>query len=93
MVEETNAWNNIPLDDYERHMQHETVGQAQLLNELTKKYITEHEPEHPLFLGVSGGNGLEHIDTDKVKMVYGIDINESYLDETQKRYGEKINTC
>ena len=86
----TNAWNRIPLDDYERHMEHETVAQSQLLNDLTNKYLQKHNPEWPLFLGISGGNGLEHIDINKTKRVYGIDINKSYLEETQKRFGEKI---
>ncbi|SEP40539.1 hypothetical protein SAMN05428947_114170 [Mucilaginibacter sp. OK283] len=43
-----------------------------------------------MFLGISGGNGLEHIDINKTKIVYGIDVNQSYLDETKKRFGEKI---
>jgi len=86
----TNAWNSIPLEDYERHMQHKEVAQSQLLNHLTKKYLQKHNPESPLFLGVSGGNGLEHIDINKTKRVYGIDVNKSYLEETQKRFGEKI---
>jgi len=89
-MNKTNAWNSIPLEDYERHMQHETVAQAQLLNDLTNKYLKKHHPENPLFLGVSGGNGLEHIDINKTKRVYGIDVNQSYLEETQKRFGEKI---
>ncbi|SFD82300.1 hypothetical protein SAMN05518672_103366 [Chitinophaga sp. CF118] len=89
-MDKTNAWNRIPLEDYERHMQHEGVAQAQLLNHLTNKYLQKHNPESPLFLGVSGGNGLEHIDINKTKIVYGIDVNKSYLEEAQKRFGEKI---
>ena len=46
-----NAWNNIPLDDYEQHMQHKDVAQSQLLNELTNKYLLKHRPENILFLG------------------------------------------
>jgi hypothetical protein len=42
---EKNAWNRIPLEDYEQHMQHETVTQAQLLNNLTNKYLQKHNPE------------------------------------------------
>ena len=86
----TNAWNRIPLEDYERHMQHENVAQAQLLNDLTSKYLKKHSPESPLFLGVTGGNGLEHIEINKTKTVYGIDVNQSYLEETKKRFGGKI---
>ncbi|MFC0517346.1 class I SAM-dependent methyltransferase [Mucilaginibacter angelicae] len=89
-MNKANAWNRIPLEDYEQHMQHENVAQAQLLNDLTKKYLLKHNPESPLFLGISGGNGLEHIDVNKTKIVYGIDVNQSYLDETKKRFGERI---
>lgn len=89
-MNKTNAWNRIPLKDYEQHMQHENVAQAQLLNNLTGKYLQKHHPESLLFLGISGGNGLEHIDINKTKIVYGIDVNQSYLEETKKRFGEKI---
>lgn len=86
----TNAWNKIPLEDYERHMQHKDVAQSQLLNRLTHKYLQKQHPVNALFLGVSGGNGLEHIDAIQTKSVYGIDVNKLYLEETQKRFGEKI---
>lgn len=89
-MEMTNPWSTIPLGDYEHHMQHKSVVQAQLLSSLTKKYLQKHYPENILFLGISGGNGLEHIHPDKVKRVCGIDINQSYLDETEKRFSSKI---
>jgi len=87
---DTNAWNNIPLDDYESHMKQPNVGQAQLLNVLTKKYLQKHSPEHILFLGISGGNGLEHISQKDVKRIFAIDVNQSYLEETHRRYGNKL---
>lgn len=90
-MSKTNPWNNIPLADYELHMEHQDVGQAQLLNLLTSRYLQKANPENVLFLGVSGGNGLEHINTNKVKIACAIDINESYLEETRKRFSEKIS--
>lgn len=90
-MNETNPWNNIPLTDYELHMQHKDVGQSKLLNSLTGKYLEKYNPENVLFLGISGGNGLEHIDADRVKRVCAVDINNSYLDETRERFGEKIH--
>lgn len=87
---ETNAWNAIPLADYEQHMQHEAVGQAQLLNQLTGKYLRKHQPHYLLFLGVSGGNGLEHVDKERVSRVCGIDINAAYLAEARTRFGATI---
>lgn len=89
-MDNNNPWNNIPLTDYELHMEHQDVGQAKLLNHLTGKYLTKHKPENILFLGISGGNGLEHVDIEKVKSVWAIDINEAYLEETRKRFGQKM---
>lgn len=37
-------------------------------------------------LGVAGGNGLEHIGTDKFRRVYGVDINADYLSAVSQRY-------
>ncbi len=81
-----NIWNTIPLEDYERHMQHESVGQLQLLNNLTKKYLKKLSPEIVMFLGISGGNGLEHIDNNITSQVFGIDINQ----KLSRRNGKAI---
>ena len=85
-----NVWNKIPLEDYELHMQHESVGQLHLLNNLTKKYLEKLNPEIAMFLGIAGGNGLEHIDNNVTSQVFGIDINQNYLDETEKRFKNQI---
>jgi 2-polyprenyl-3-methyl-5-hydroxy-6-metoxy-1,4-benzoquinol methylase len=89
---DSNPWIHIPLDDYERHMSHRLVGQAALLNALTKKYLDAIKPEAVIFLGIAGGNGLEHIDNQATRSVYGIDINQDYLDTAFKRYKESIPT-
>lgn len=85
-----NVWNKIPLEDYELHMQHKSVGQLHLLNNLTKKYLEKLCPETILFLGIAGGNGLEYIDNRVTNQVFGIDINQNYLNETKKRFKDKI---
>jgi SAM-dependent methyltransferase len=85
-----NPWLHIPLEDYERHMSHHLVGQSTLLNSLTKKYLDETKPETVIFLGIAGGNGLEHIDNNITQSVYGIDINQDYLDTAFKRYKHRI---
>jgi len=86
-----NPWKEIPLEDYESHMLHSTVGQLALLNTLTKKYLDNIKPAIAVFLGVAGGNGLEHIDNGITKQVVGIDINQHYLDATLERYGNSID--
>ena len=85
-----NVWKTIPLEDYELHMQHETVGQLQVLSNLTKEYLEKLSPEIVMFLGVAGGTGLEPIDNKVTSRVFGIDINQNYLDETRKRFRHQI---
>jgi predicted TPR repeat methyltransferase len=88
----SNPWMEIPIDDYEQHMSHSSVGQLSLLSSLTKKYLTKIKPATCLFIGIAGGNGLEHIDNDISKNVIGIDINQKYLDVSFKRYRDRIDS-
>ena len=83
-------WNQVPLEDYERHMQHDSVAQLQLLQSLTGKYLQLLLPHTTLFLGIAGGNGLDQIDSKITQKIVGLDINASYLDETRKRYQTKL---
>jgi hypothetical protein len=41
-----------------------------------------------MILGIAGGNGLEHIEIKKTDIVYGVDINEKYLEACRQRYSE-----
>ncbi|HEY9341300.1 MAG TPA: class I SAM-dependent methyltransferase [Hanamia sp.] len=88
----SNPWTEIPLADYERHMLDTSVGQLSLLNTLTKKYLAKIKPATCLFMGIAGGNGLEHINRNVSKNVIGIDINQEYLDVSFKRYNDKIDS-
>ena len=51
-----------------------------------KSQFEDYPVDTVMILGIAGGNGLEHIDIKKYKKVYGVDINELYLQETQMRY-------
>ncbi len=81
-----NPWEKIELFDYEKHMSHETVGQLQCLNSLMEGQLNRYPAESVIVLGIAGGNGLEHIKKEKLKKVYGIDINVGYLNECRTRY-------
>lgn len=81
-----NPWTEINLDDYEKHMSLENIYQLQTLNEMMCEQLGSYGGETIMILGVAGGNGLEHIDQNKFRLVYGVDINQSYLDECSKRY-------
>lgn len=85
-----NVWNAILLEDYERHMTHGSVVQMQLLSSLTKKYLDKYKPASIMFLGIAGGNGLEHIDTGCTSEVIGIDINRTYLEKVKQRFEKNI---
>lgn len=81
-----NPWEEIPLSDYENHMKLDSVMQLQAMNQMMNGQFHTYPVDSIMILGVAGGNGLEHIDREKYKKVYGIDINEGYLEAVQERY-------
>ncbi len=81
-----NPWKEISLDDYENHMSLDSVYQLQTMNAIMKAQFEDYQTETAMILGIAGGNGLEHIRTEKYKAVYGIDINEDYLEKIRERY-------
>lgn len=81
-----NPWEEIKLDDYEKHMSLDSVMQLQAMNSIMKDQFGEYPVETVMVLGIAGGNGLEHISTDKYNTVYGVDINAEYLKAVSKRY-------
>ena len=82
----TNPWEEIDLDDYEKHMSLESVYQLQAMNEIMREQFDAYDAETVMILGIAGGNGLEHINKDEFKSVYGVDINQNYLNECKRRY-------
>ena len=83
-----NPWEEISLDDYEKHMRLDSVRQLQALDAIMQEQFATYPVETAAVLGVAGGNGLEHIDTNKFRTVYGIDINADYLRAVSERYTE-----
>ncbi|MFA9380298.1 MAG: class I SAM-dependent methyltransferase [Acetanaerobacterium sp.] len=79
-------WETVSLEDYEAHMSLAQVHQMQTLSEIMKSQLDDYPVQSVAILGISGGNGLEHVDTGKIKTVYGIDVNESYLDACRERF-------
>ena len=82
----SNPWEEISLSDYENHMSLESVNQLQTMNSLMKKQFSDYPVKTAMVLGIAGGNGLEHVSSDKFEKVYGIDINEGYLKTVKERY-------
>ena len=83
-----NPWREIDLDAYENHMSLDSVFQLQSLNKMMKDQFYSYSVQSIMVLGVAGGNGLEHIDKRTIKKVYGVDINQDYLEVCVSRYPE-----
>ena len=86
-VNMNNPWEEISLDDYENHMKLDSVMQLQTMNSMMKDQFEAYPVTTAIVLGIAGGNGLEHVSRDKYQTVYGIDINEDYLNAVSERYG------
>ena len=83
-----NPWEEIGLEDYENHMKLDSVKQLQTLNSITKAQFDKYPVTTAMVLGIAGGNGLEHVDCGKYSTVYGVDINEKYLETVASRFEE-----
>ena len=81
-----NPWEDISLSDYERHMSLDSIRQLQGMNEMMKEQFAAFPVKTAMVLGIAGGNGLEHIDSDKYEKIYGVDINVEYLRAVENRY-------
>lgn len=86
-----NPWLTINANDYEEHMSDKSVLQLQELGNITRDQLNDYTPEKVLILGIATGNGLEFINNRITKYVFGIDINESYLELCYKRFSSTIN--
>lgn len=83
-----NPWNHISLSDYEQHMGDPGVGQLQAFSRILKEQMQDWQPARICMLGGGPGAGLEHVDKNRVRRVFLLDINESYLAESRARHPE-----
>ena len=90
-----NPWEEISLSDYENHMSLSSVNQLQAMNKMMKFQFEAYPVTSAIVFGVAGGNGLEYVNLKKYSKIYGIDINNAYLDNVKKRYSfmEDILEC
>ena len=84
--EMNNPWEEIKLDDYEKHMSLDSVKQLQTMNRMMENQLDAYPVTTAMILGVAGGNGLEHVSKDKYQIIYGVDINKEYLEAVSIRY-------
>lgn len=83
-----NPWLTLPLEDYEGHMGSTSVNQLKPLADLFGEALARLRPRSVALLGVAGGNGLEHVDSNLTTRVVGIDVNPAYLAATRQRFPE-----
>jgi predicted TPR repeat methyltransferase len=81
-----NPWLDIPLLDYEGHMNSANVAQLTPLADLFEEALRFCRPESVAILGIAGGNGLDRIDLRLTKRIVGIDIHAAYLNSIRSRY-------
>ena len=88
---ENNPWFNIRPNDYDAHMSHPNVKQTQILNRIIKEQLelipaSVRPASKAAILGITNGNGLEHVVSCNVGHIIGIDINPAFLDECRTRF-------
>jgi hypothetical protein len=79
-------WQGIRLNVYEQHMSDPSVGQLQMLRQITNEQLTAFPSRSIGILGVAGGNGLDLIDPAVTDTVFGFDVNAEYLGACEARY-------
>lgn len=84
-----NPWSQVPYGDYERHMNHETVGQLAALSEITNEKVMQRNPQTVAVYGACTGNGFAHF--VDAQLVYAVDLNPTYLSVCHDRYEPILN--
>ena len=84
-----NPWNQVPYVDYERHMNHETVGQSAFLSDITGEKVGQRNPQTVAVYGACTGNGFAHF--VDARTVYAVDLNPTYLAVCHDRYEPILN--
>lgn len=84
----TNPWLEVPLADYEGHMEH--AGQAQVLERIFGRALRTLRPQSVAVLGAAGGNGFEHLVSGKVARTVALDLNPGYLMQLERRFGHRL---
>ncbi len=81
-----NPWLDIPLADYEAHMESPEVAQAQMIAGTLADLLETHRPQSLAVIGCAGGNGFDRVDRSRTTRVVGVDINPMYLAEARRRF-------
>ena len=85
------AWLSVELEDYERHVELDHVGQAPAIRSCIASAIRQWQPQSLLYLGCAGGNGLEA--ASGIAQVVAVDFNQRYLNQAALRHPEINFLC
>jgi ubiquinone/menaquinone biosynthesis C-methylase UbiE len=85
-----NPWLEIPLADYEAHMNLPEIAQAEFLGDVFRDMLKRHSPHSVAILGCAGGNGFEHLSAGAITRVVGVDINPEYIEEARRRFKDPL---
>jgi SAM-dependent methyltransferase len=83
MTSGDNPWLQIPVADYEAHM--EAVGQTAALRQLFSSIYWGVKPRRLAVLGCTTGADFDVMDPAVTAVAAGVDINERYLDVAANR--------
>ena len=81
-----NPWVTVPAADYERHMEHESVRQGEMIRKHLARCLERFEPESLLYLGAGVGNGLENARVSRLRDILAVDVNAEYLATLHDRF-------
>jgi ubiquinone/menaquinone biosynthesis C-methylase UbiE len=93
MKQSENPWLKIPIVDYVGHMSDSHVLQYQMLNTIFKHAYHIKQPNNLLIIGVSDGNGLEHIPKQMTTKTIALDINPEYIKIARRRFQKVLPQC
>ncbi len=79
-------WLQVPLEDYEGHMNDPAVQQLAALADLFGEAFHYCQPPSVAIFGIAGGNGLDRADPRIARRIVGLDINPTYLDRVRERF-------
>ena len=90
-MEKLNPWIAIRAEDYDLHMDHPLVSQLGMLGAITKSQFKSipmdgRSTALVAILGITNGNGLEHIAPLGIGHVCGIDVNPKFLAVCRQRH-------
>jgi len=81
-----NPWVTVPTAAYERHMEHESVRQGEMIRQHLSRCLERFEPESLLYLGAGIGNGLESARASRLRDILAVDVNGEYLATLRDRF-------